>query len=755
MRFSWNVIPSTSSEARKTVIPVAVMYTPIHAKPDLAVLPYDPVVCTNGKCKAIMNPYCLIDIGTNFWVCRMCGQRNRSTYTDVTPDNLPLELQPGNTTVEYILQKRATAPPIFVFVVDTCHPDRDNFQTLKDSLLVSLSLLPADALICLITFGTNVYVHELSYVKCGKMQAFNGSKSYEPKQIQQALGFLTSDPRLTFQTSQPAAGRYLLSVEEAEFQMTKALEVLLEDPFHVPAQSRHLRATGVAINIALSLLEIAYPHTGSRIFLFAAGPCTIGPGTVVSPHHKETIRSHHDIANKLAPHYKKAFAYYDKLAKRASVNSTAVDIFGGCYDQIGLAEMIPLANSTGGIVVLADAFSTSIFKQSFQRVFRTDIDGYLRMGLNANLEVKMSRELRVSGIIGSVVGLRNKTNFVSETEVGIGMTSSWKLGSLIPSSTIAVYFDVVSNKPPVTAANVQPPQAFIQFITHYQHMEGNFRLRVTTVARALSIPGQAEFQKQSFDAEAAAAIITRLAMYKASVTQEAAVDIIRWIDVLLIKLCVRFGEYVKDDPNTFKLSSQLGSFFPQFMYHLRRGQFLQVFNNSPDETAFHRHTILVEGTTNTTIIIQPTLISYELPNITEGIPVLLDSSSVTADRILLLDTFFHILIFLGQTVMAWKDAGYQDQEEYANFKALLQLPRTDATELLVERFPLPRFIDTWAGASQARFLMARLNPSRSLSAPGDYTNNGGETTILTDDVSLQEFMAQLIKYSVATRNQSL
>ena len=27
----------------------------------------------------------------------------------------------------------------------------------------------------------------------------------------------------------------------------------------------------------------------------------------------------------------------------------------------------------------------------------------------------------------------------------------------------------------------------------------------------------------------------------------------------------------------------------QFMFHLRRSQFLQVFNNSPDETAYYRY----------------------------------------------------------------------------------------------------------------------------------------------------------------------
>lgn len=655
--------------------------------------------------------------------------------------------------MEYILNKQANAPPVFLYVVDTCQ-DSENFTALKDSLLVSLSLLPPTSLIGLITFGTNVNVHELGFNECFKTLAFNGKKEYSSKQIQESLGFLSTDMR-SGAPSQPTmrtAAKYLLPVQEAEFQLTKILEQLLEDSFKIPKAKRSQRSTGVALNIAISLLETSFPNTGTRAMLFTAGPCTIGPGAVVTPELREAIRSHHDIDSDLAPHHKKATLYYEGLGKRASRNGTVVDIFAGSYDQIGLDEMSHLPDSTGGEIVLADAFSTSIFKQSFLRVFNKDEQGYLCMGFGGNLEVKMSKELKVSGLVGTAIGLQNKTSFVSDKEIGIGGTSSWKLCGITPASTYAIYFDVVSPQHPTAHVNEPPPQAFIQYITYYQHPEGHFRLRVTTVARALSLPGQIEYQKQSFDQEAAAALIARLAMFKAA--KQPIADIVRWIDILLIKLCSHFGDFVRDDPNTFKLAPQLSYFFPQFMYHLRRSQFLQVFNNSPDETAFYRHELIKEDTTNTTIMIQPTLTAYEL-NKAEGEPVLLDSSSVSPDRILLLDTFFHILIYHGENIAAWRREGYQDREEYGNFKTLLQLPRTDAAELLVDRFPLPRFIDTEANASQARFLMAKLNPSRASSGPGNYTNSGGSTVVLTDDVSLQEFMAYLIKVSVSSKNKDM
>lgn len=48
-------------------------------------------------------------------------------------------------------------PPIFLLVVDTCMDDED-LAALKESLQCSLSILPPNALIGLITYGKMVQV---------------------------------------------------------------------------------------------------------------------------------------------------------------------------------------------------------------------------------------------------------------------------------------------------------------------------------------------------------------------------------------------------------------------------------------------------------------------------------------------------------------------------------------------------------------------------------------------------------------------
>lgn len=209
--------------------------------------------------------------------------------------------------------------------------------------------------------------------------------------------------------------------------------------------------------------------------------------------------------------------------------------------------------------------------------------------------------------------------------------------------------------------------------------------------------------------------------------------------------------YEKDSPGTFLLAENF-SLYPQFMFHLRRSQFLQVFNNSPDETAYYRHYLMTEELTTSLIMIQPILYSYSFNGPPE--PVLLDSSSILDDRILLMDTFFHILIYKGKSIAEWRALGYDKLPEHENFRQLLQAPVGDAQEILSARFPVPRYIDTEHEHSQARFLLSKVNPSQTHNnGPQMYGQNNNaqaSSPILTDDVSLQVFMDHLKKLAVST-----
>jgi protein transport protein SEC23 len=530
--------------------------------------------------------------------------------------------------------------------------------------------------------------------------------------------------------------------------ITDIIDEIQNDPFTVRTGQRPLRSTGAALSIAVGMLESMYPNTGARVMMFVGGPPTQGLGMVTSNELRDTIRSHSDLEkeNASAKYSKKASKYFDSIAARAAKNGHIIDLYACAFDQTGLYEMKQCVNHTGGHMVMGDSFNTSLFKQTFQRVLGKDARGEFSMCFGATTEVKSSPHLKVQGCIGPAISNQKNGTNVSDEVIGIGKTCEWKMCHMDSSTCLAFYFSVANQQ----AGAIRPgDRAHIQFVTKYQHASGENRIRVTTIARNWADAAtQLQNISVGFDQEAAAVLMARIGAFKAEKEDDGS-DVLRWLDRKLINVCSKFGEYQADAPGTFRLLQNF-SLYPQFMFHLRRSQFLQVFNNSPDETSYYRSKLYREDCTSSLIMIQPTLTAYSFNG--EPEPVLLDSQSIQPDRILLLDTFFHILIFHGETIALWRKQGYHEQPEHENFRQLLQAPRDDAIEILQSRFPMPRYIDCDQGGSQARFLLCKVNPSTTHNNTFQYGGSGGEsagTPVLTDDVSLQVFMEHLKKLAVA------
>jgi protein transport protein SEC23 len=154
---------------------------------------------------------------------------------------------------------------------------------------------------------------------------FRGNKEYNAKQVQEMLG-LAGGVRPGVPQQQPPraplgpAARFLMPVQQAEFQITNVLEQLQRDPWPVANDKRPLRCTGVALSVAVGLLETSFQNAGGRIMAFTSGAATEGPGHVVSPELKEPIRSHHDIDRDNIKYYKKA----------VKVSSQRIDVLEFC-----------------------------------------------------------------------------------------------------------------------------------------------------------------------------------------------------------------------------------------------------------------------------------------------------------------------------------------------------------------------------------------------------------------------------------------
>ncbi len=279
----------------------------------------------------------------------------------MSEQHAPAELLHQYSTIEYILPKVQCSPPIFLFLLDTCMEEED-LQAVKESLQMSLSLLPPNALVGLITFGRMVHVHELNTStdentnSMSRSYVFRGTKDLTTKQVQDMLGLnrqipvpgsvqpTINKPGMPPQQQQqqqylPPGYKFLQPVSKCDMNLTDLVNELQRDPWPVPQGKRYLRSTGTALSIAVGLLEALYPNCGARIMTFIGGPCTQGPGMIADEELKNPIRSHHDIDKDNAKYMKKAIKHYESLANRAASNGHIVDIYSADVNQTGLHEM--------------------------------------------------------------------------------------------------------------------------------------------------------------------------------------------------------------------------------------------------------------------------------------------------------------------------------------------------------------------------------------------------------------------------------
>ena len=748
-------------------------------------------------CRAALNPYCQCDYHQKVWTCPFCFARNHFPphYAEVTDTNLPgapiqsarcglkqaltcrllpfaAELFPQYCCVEYTLPPPPFAsPPAFLFAIDTAVPASD----LADAVAAAAhaaALLPEDARVGLLTFGATVALHELgAAAECGRSWVFRGDgEEYPPERIQQMLGcgagsLATSAPlppsgappgkgdwrARSSMTGMPIAagmapsglGRFLLPLSECEFALQSALDDLEADPLPEKRGVRAPRATGAALAVATALMESGGAFSGGRILVFCGGPATVGPGAIVAQDQAEELRSHKDLDKGSARHWSAATAFYTRLGERLANAQLALDVFACALDQVGLAEMKTAVEPTGGFMVLAETFASDNFRASLTKLLaRAPDGGPLQLGSCGSLEVFATKEVRVAGAIGAAAAMppRPGAHAASEVPMGMGGTTQWRLCTLTPATALAVYFEVVNQH-----SNPLPDGSplYLQFATTYTAGDGTRRMRVSTVARTWADGSAAPAVAQGFDQEAAAVLLARLAAHRAE--HEEAFDTLRWLDRCLIRMCAKYGEYAHDDPGSFRLPAPF-AYLPQFLFNLRRSQFLNVFNNSPDETAFFRLALAREPVPGALLMIQPTLLSYGFEGPPQPVP--LDVSSIAPDRVLLLDGFFYVVVHTGATVAAWRKAGYAEQPEHEALRQLLAAPAEAARLAAAARMPTAKVVACDQGGSQARFLLAKLNPSVTHATPPE-ASVGGEL-IFTEDVSLAVFVQHLSKLAVAS-----
>ena len=673
--------------------------------------------------------------------------------TTTTTTTIPA-MSPGCTTVDYALvsspgeiESSSGLSLVFVMVVDICVPTVGELEALKRHLVKVLGSLPYGAYVGLITYGTTVQIHQTR--RSGAFQrccTYRGTVEVSCEDIRRTLGV------------DPQSQVYLSPVAEAREALDVLFEELQPDLWPVEKGHRALRCTGAAISAATSLLQCFYPKTPARVLTFVSGICTEGPGRAVDVAKTNLIRGHADIRDQTAAakHWPSSISFYASLMRRMVSHSYVLDVFSACLDQTGLAEMKTCIQCTGGTLLMVDGWQKPHFAKSLEQYFlKDDTTNRPKMFFNVSFEVQTTPNWKVMGAIGPCIGGVKKSSSIADTEMGMGGTAQWLSSTMAEDTTLAVYFEAHnSNGTNTTSSEPLKDYRFVQFVTKYVCVNGETRIRVSTLPHRIHHGTDFNALGQTFDQEAAAVLVARLCAHKTE--SSSMFDVLRWLDRHLIRFVHRFATFNKDDPRSLRLGPRL-SFFPIFMYHLRRSPFLQFFNSSPDETANYRIQLFRTQLRDAILMIHPTLVSYTMTGPESPVP--LDESAIQDENILVLDTFFEIVIQYGVTIQEWIKAGYEKNPDYAHFRAFLDRPRKHVQELLRGRQPAPVLYECSKFDPSSRILMNRINPSRSRTTKNQgaqLPNNvlygkGSEELMWTDDVTLQTFTDHLKR--VAVQNQ--
>lgn len=233
LRWSWNSWPVSKPDSTNLVIPLSIMQIPLMKFNELPLLNYDPLICT--ICSSILNPYARVDYPSRIWVCPFCYHKNSfpRSYSDIGENNIPAELFPTYSTVEYQLHgsvhtwssnitnsniitnsisisnsnsslasldhrgggrgvgvgSGSGMGPVFVFVVDGSTSEEE-LRVVKNELLLIVAQLPENAMVGLVVFDSMVRVYDLGFSECLRVVVFHGERKLSSSQVCLCLCFV-------------------------------------------------------------------------------------------------------------------------------------------------------------------------------------------------------------------------------------------------------------------------------------------------------------------------------------------------------------------------------------------------------------------------------------------------------------------------------------------------------------------------------------------------------------------------------------
>lgn len=717
VRLTWNTFSNSKAETSKNIIPLVCLYKPMHGYHNNTLLQvgYAAVRCARPECSSVLSPYSSLDFGTKHWGCVFCGRMNMLPphYRDITPENLPYELFDDSSTVFYKGTRTAAYKRTYWFVIDLCSFDEERHLLLKDGLLTALDGMNDDDYVGIVRYSANIEVISLENLEVRKVHVFPA--------VEYSTGILQKEFATGGNSISPFS-RFARRKGECKGLIQQIFKNLPINTFPVPSMERPKRCTGSALQLASSIIQSTCAEGTGHMILFTQGPCTYGPGAISSLSLKQSLRI---TGNEISKLFSKG-SIYEGISNSMGAKGHVIDIIAAGIDDFGFAEMRSLIEKTGGTLVFARDFNLYIYKESIKRMFMKgpEAQSAMRRVFDARTTAKVTKGYRIKNTLGHGFeqNLDKKQNYV------------WRQGTLFDRSTSALVFEQIED---VTAGS----SVYIQICTKFIDSNGESYERVTTIARSFGNAGNLGQLVAGFDQEAAC-------VYKAKELSVNAdngdgIDVIRQADRCLIRFMQRFCQFQRDSVGSIRVPGTM-SFFPEFIFFLRRLPALHTDGLSLDEVAYQRAILLTEDSPSTMGIIRPSLVAFHYTG--ERYPVELDSRSLKSDVVLLVDTFHDVVIWYGENIAAWIKSDVKENPEYWFFKDMLESVEKEAKAIVDNRLPVPKLTKCDQYSSQERILLCKVNPASSVA--NSMTGEG--QTIVTEDIDFARFYQYLLKLVVAT-----
>ena len=757
MRATWHTWPTDKMDVVDKHIPIAISLTPLKNITSTVRLNATPTECTS--CAQPLNRYVKLGVDKQKVGCPFCGKQiflsdpASATFAENRDEIFSTEC------VEYATQSYDSEAlnPSFVFLVDTT-TDEKELEAQKEAIFTYVSSLEAHTKIAVITYGSVVTIHELLPARIPRSFAFRDESSL----IAGKIGSIISAARGT--TGQ-ATQNVFVPIEQCVDNLARVLDDISVDDWPREMGHRPERRTGVALSLATTILESYNRGNPGHVILLTGGICTAGVGQCADPDNTIPLRTHNQISEKEkeAKYVVPATNFYTELGIRASKSSICFDIFACGFDQYGLYEMNNLTDLTGGFMITAESFSDSLFIQNTNRYFEIIAGSTWPnslaeqfVGHKATITLGLPSYIKIAGIIGpgSPVVVENDTKIAKRT---IGKKSSAKISLpvLTRDTTITIFLEVDKDSDLAPAAFAGPNQdttrapigsesfynlpevgadTIFQATLAYHTVDG---IKVNRVLshKFKTVRDSPIACLRCFDQDTAAVVMSRLTLH----TMLEGVDsrlALKKLDRTITSIASSFGAVDPHDPKKFNFFDNF-IFFPQTLFHFRRSPYFEIISFSPDETTYYTHYLMNSDVMQSLTMISPNLYSYNSQD--PPVTVILDSSATKKDHILILDTFFKVVVWRGSAVASWIKAGYQNQEGFTWIKDLLDNVSNDAHALANSHFPVASLIECDAGSSAARYIMSRLNPGGNAHNKGSYDAED----VLTDDIPLQVYIQRL------------